>query len=323
VAVATPTQVAEAALLVSAYAAAQEAARAEAAAVAEAAWLAFGAFYTTEQVAELATQMAELSLAAQDMARGAVGSYVAEAVGLLTGQPPRFGRGASRSEIRNGTDLRLVHRRPAQSYRRAIALGKDEQEARRIAAIRATGLMRSDTALAERAEAHLLLERMGITQFRRILHPELSASGSCGLCIAAADNIYSTGDLMPIHPPHCKCTVLPIVDDWDPGKELNQQDILSYAGARELAGATGPRGGTTRRDLASVRYHAEFGPYLTADNHNFRGQGKVNLKDDPERARRYLADALPTLKAFEAEGRDDEVMDYQRRFVSFLQEIAA
>jgi hypothetical protein len=320
----TAAELAEAYLLVQAYAAAQEQARDEAAAAAEAAWLAFAAWYSTDQVAALAAEMAEISRAAQDIAIGAVEQYVS-LVGQMAGGSPTFGRRPVAPEIRGGTDLRLVHRRPAQTYRRAVAMGADREEAFRNAAIRATGLMRSDTALAERAAAHLQLERMGITQFRRILHPELSRTGSCGLCIAAADNVYSTGDLMPIHPPHCKCTVMPVVGEWDPAVELNAGDIASYADVAELAGATGPRGGTTRRDLASVRYHAEYGPYLTNDNHRFRGSDRVNLSDDPERAARWLQNALPVLRAMEAGEKDasaDE-LDFQRRFVSRLQEIAA
>jgi hypothetical protein len=38
-----------------------------------------------------------------------------------------------------------------------------------------------------------------VTGYRRVIHPELSKSGTCGLCVAAADRIYYVDDLMPIH----------------------------------------------------------------------------------------------------------------------------
>lgn len=64
----------------------------------------------------------------------------------------------------------------------------------------------------------------GITGWRRIVHPELSQGGTCGLCIAAATQVYTTGNLEPIHE-GCHCGVMPIVGDDDPGEALNRLDL--------------------------------------------------------------------------------------------------
>lgn len=324
---ATAEQVVTATAMVSTYAQATEQAKQQTAAAVEAAWLAFTAWYSTTAVTALGDEMAALSTAVQDVTAGMSTQYVAAVTSLATGRPATFPRTPPRPVVRNGMDLRVVHRRPAETYRKAIATGADERDARVRAAVRATGLLRSDTALAERAAAHLQLERMGITQFRRVVHPELSESGSCGLCIAAADNVYSTGDLMPIHPPHCKCTVMPIVGEWDPGAQVNENDLASYAAVGGLADSTGPRGGTTRADLSNVRVmvdsHGEFGPYLRNADHLFRGPGSVALEDDPERADRMLAQVLSVLERMRSEGRPAEVLDYQERLAARLQAIAA
>lgn len=62
------------------------------------------------------------------------------------------------------------------------------------------------------------------TFFRRVIHPEMSEGGTCGLCVAAAHRKYSTPNLRPIHD-GCKCTVAPGNDDIDPGKDLNDDDL--------------------------------------------------------------------------------------------------
>jgi hypothetical protein len=61
---------------------------------------------------------------------------------------------------------------------------------------------------------------------------------------------------------------------------------------------------------------------LTKVGDKFRGPSSVALEDDPARARRMLDKTLPVLAQMEAEGRPDEVLDYQRGLVARLQAIA-
>ena len=97
----------------------------------------------------------------------------------------------------------------------------------------------------------------GVRKYRRVIHPELSKTGTCGLCAVAATNVFSTADLLPMHN-NCKCTVAPITANNDPGLKLNREDLDAiYRKA----------GSTSAADLKSVRVivesHSEIGPILT------------------------------------------------------------
>jgi len=96
--------------------------------------------------------------------------------------------------------------------------------------------------------------------YRRVIHPELSMGGVCGLCMVAADRKYKIGELKAIHS-LCKCTVLPIFEDFDPGEELNGGDLDALYQAA---------GGNTRNKLKRTRYkleeHSELGPLLVSQN---------------------------------------------------------
>lgn len=74
--------------------------------------------------------------------------------------------------------------------------------------------------------------------YRRVIHPELSEGGTCGLCVAAAHRRYRTANLAPIHD-GCNCTVLPGTEDADPGKDLNDADL------EKVYAATGTTDGWT------------------------------------------------------------------------------
>lgn len=97
----------------------------------------------------------------------------------------------------------------------------------------------------------------GVRKYRRVIHPELSKTGTCGLCAVAATNVFSTADLLPMHN-NCKCTVAPITSSNDPGLTINRKDLDAiYRKA----------GSTSAADLKSVRVivesHSEIGPILT------------------------------------------------------------
>jgi hypothetical protein len=296
------------------------------AAVAQAAtaWARFNRWYDDAAVAALAAQMAELSSTAQQQTSGAAAAYISTVAELLGASSVAGIPRVPFSVIRNGAPLPLVHTRPAEAYRRAVALGATHQEALEKAGLRARGVMGSDLTLQQRQAEQTMLETSGVTSYRRIVRPELSRTGTCGLCIAAADRVYDTGDLMPIHPPSCKCTVLPIFGDvggaGDPGLQLNRQDIGQlYADA----------GSTRAAELARTRYtineHGEYGPVLTREGDAFRGRDRVALEDDPLRARRLLKQAAPVLalmRGGEWEGTDPAgAMAYSEALVARLEDI--
>jgi len=304
------------------YAAASEGLHDNAAAAATAAWLTFEDWYDPTAVMDLAGEAAELSMAGRDLIAGLAGEYVDQVLFLLSSST----LGGNRREaglppVRNGADMRLVHARPAEAFRRAIATGADEDTARQAAVRRASGLVVSDLVLTERNAQQTRMATRGVVGYRRVIRPELSRTGTCGLCIAASDRIYKVGTLMPIHPPWCKCKMMPVVGDDDPGRSLNEADLKRlYEGA----------GSTAAADLKRTRYtvdeHGELGPLLTKRGQRFRGPDRVTLEDDPVRAARMLEKVLPVLDNLDrraAEGEDvSGPLEYQRRLADRLEGIA-
>lgn len=286
------------------------------------AWLGFDDWYNQAAVMATAAGVAAQSEAAQQIAAGLSSAYVTGVYGVMTAsRAPSIGRSQT-GVIRNGAPSKLVHSRAANAYLRAIATGvADHRGAINLAVRRASDTMLSDLTLQEREAQQRILADLGVAHFRRILHPELSVSGSCGLCVAASQRTYNTGDLMPMHPPTCKCTVMPVIGDDDPGLDLNEQDIGQL---RDDAGSN--KASDLRRTRYTVHQHGELGPVLTKVDDKFRDQSKVALENDPERAGRMLAAALPMLRQYEAreesgEPHAAERLAYQQDLVARLEGI--
>lgn len=311
----TPQQLAEAQILVMQYAAANEQLKTAAANSARSAWISFDGWYDMAAVGALAAQSASASNAAQDAVTGLSQQYVAAMVASLRAARitiPRVGREA----LRNGADLTQVHMRAASAYKTAIATGADHATALDRAVRRAEGLIRTDMSLTARDIQRGVMDALGVTGYRRVVHPELSKTGTCGLCIVAADRIYKSSELMPLHPPSCECTTAPIIGDSDPGHSLNRQDLdRFYAEA----------GSNKAEDLRQTRYrvdeHGEYGPYLSKAENAFRGPAQVSLANDPERAARMLKATLPVLARLEAAGGPEGPLAYQRGLVERLRQI--
>lgn len=103
----------------------------------------------------------------------------------------------------------------------------------------------------------------GVARYRRVIHPELSKTGTCGLCVVAATNTFTRDDLMPLHQ-QCKCTVAPITAKNDPGLRLNDSDLMSiYKAAGETVGKDYSTHASDLTKLrVQVRNHSELGPIL-------------------------------------------------------------
>jgi hypothetical protein len=149
--------------------------------------------------------------------------------------------------------------RPAEQFRYAKSQGASDVEAQQVAKDRAEILALDDTQLAQnKATVALLKAYPKVEGYRRVIHPELSAGGTCGLCAVAADRVYKVDRLMPVHA-RCKCGVLPITMQWDPGSPLNEGDL------RKLYDAAGSTSGDLlKRVRFKVEEHSELGPQLLA-----------------------------------------------------------
>lgn len=96
-----------------------------------------------------------------------------------------------------------------------------------------------------------------IKGWMRVIRPELSATGSCGLCVVAATQFYTLRALSAIHD-RCKCIVMPFTRQNNPALALNQADLLeiySYAGSNQ--------GLDLKRTRVRLTEHSELGQILT------------------------------------------------------------
>ncbi|OQZ93687.1 hypothetical protein BST15_17610 [Mycolicibacter arupensis] len=155
-----------------------------------------------------------------------------------------------------------VLNRPVRAIRYLESQGATRDEALRAATERLDVIVDDNLMLSQRfAESEVInlaadQPRSRIVGMRRVIHPELSRTGVCGLCIAAADRIYTVRQLLPIHK-RCKCTTAAVTEEFDPAAELNAIDLSQlYTDA----------GGTSRAHLKRTRYqtdqHGELGAVL-------------------------------------------------------------
>ncbi|WP_311208733.1 MULTISPECIES: hypothetical protein [unclassified Aeromicrobium] len=207
------------------------------------------------------------------------------------------------NNLHEGIVDELTWDRPARDARVGVLLdGIDDFEAAEKALRRAEQQARMDLALARREAER---QRWGVSEqiigYRRILHPELSRTGPCGLCIIAADRIYGTGDLKPLHG-GCWCTSLPVTKALDPGQTMNAADLQRYYDAA---------GGTGRAELQRLRVevleHGELGPILVdADGNALSASKAARRRDEGLDASRVVAAqkrAIARLEADLAAGR--------------------
>lgn len=171
-------------------------------------------------------------------------------------------------EIRFGADLNQVYQRPAKRFRIRRSEGTPADQALEETLALLSTSIETDVMLAQREAMSQVLREAPplISGYRRVIRPELSTTGVCGLCIAASGQVYSRADLLPIHH-RCKCIVLPVVE----ADALIAQTInnLTLAELYEAAGST------AGRELKKLRYviqqHGELGPVLVQDGHHFTG----------------------------------------------------
>jgi hypothetical protein len=205
---------------------------------------------------------------------------------LVIPDPGRRERGGPPAELLTSA---AAYGRIADQYRyQVVGNGDTEESARAKALVRVEVVAHTDVTLAVREQVRKSLDQVrGVTGYRRILRPELSQTGPCGLCVVAADRKYKVENLMPLHD-NCVCEVLPIIGEFDPGLNLNASDL------RRIYEAAGGTGGEVRRGgrrhsgaLKQIRValgeHGELGPVLFDADQNFRGPSEVARTMHPDR----------------------------------------
>lgn len=177
----------------------------------------------------------------------------------------------------------------ADNYRfNVVARGDDPVRAAEKALARVAVVASTDVTLAVREQYRRTMGQQKATAYRRVLHPELSETGPCGLCVVAADRTYKTEDLLPLHN-RCVCEVLPVYGSQDPGIRLNGDDLGRIYDAA---------GGNTRDQLIKTRVvlteHGELGPVLVHGEQHYRGPEEVarNFASSRREREQAILDAL-------------------------------
>jgi len=183
---------------------------------------------------------------------------------------------------RNGVDPIEVYQRPFHLvWRQLHDLPRREgaiDSAIKSGVERAVSLAQTDLQLTKVQTSQRVLPRnANVVGYRRVLE----GPHSCGLCIVASTQRYSTGKLLPIHP-GCDCSVEPILGGQpadlviDPAllsavhQEIADRFGEANAGARAIPG----QGGLKYRDVLIEHHHTELGPVL-----GVRGQDFHDLND--------------------------------------------
>ena len=191
----------------------------------------------------IAAQSANLASSALQTARRQARSYAVRAL-MAAGAPAKTLPPVEELYPRSDTLDVDTYWRPAMVYRWKTSQGQRDTAADRAHA-RLEALIRDDISTAQRrVETDTYRMTDEVIGWRRIIHPELSMGGTCGLCVAAANNIYSVQTLMPIHD-RCNCLPAAVTAASDPGLTLNAEDLEAlYARA----------GSTDADDLSTLRF---------------------------------------------------------------------
>lgn len=287
-------------------------------------WSGFDRWDDVDVVAGMAARSATLVDSATAQARRTNRSFITSVLRDMNALPeelPGFDNIYPRANITQSE----VYRRPVDEFIWRRRNGGTLAESREAFEQRMRDIVEADIAAADRDEARILYDASPrVLGYRRVIHPELSKSGTCGLCIVASSRIYHTDELMPLHGGTCNCDTLPITEGDDPGFRLNDDDLKKiYAAA----------GSTAAEDLQNTRItineHGELGPVLVKQGDHFRTAKDAGrpeyVRPDPDSARRsreheisllteQAASALAAFDRFVAEHpRDAWTGDEQQR----------
>lgn len=229
----------------------------------------FGDWYDTAAIRELCKAIVARVRGSQKQTAAITDAYLSRVASGMTGRRIAPVGTIDVRDLRQNVTAEGAYGRVADHYRWRVSEG-DEPDVAQLAAVnRAKVVAETDTDLAFRAMANSFMEERNASGYRRIIRPERSTYGTCGLCVVAADRVYTKSELLPIHN-RCKCTVLPIIGDNDPGRELNRDDLKAIYKAA---------GGTERKKLQATRVtineHGELGPILTRKGDEFRDPKQV------------------------------------------------
>lgn len=277
-------------------------------------WEGFTDWYDDAAVYDRVQKSVTLVEAAQGQTRKQAESYLRSVFKLLDLDSPFVPDFGMLEYPRHGVAPETVWERPAILNRYLISTGMSPTEAMQQVLSRVQEMAVKEVQLAQREHSGQVMSMTaGVVGYRRIVHPERSRTGVCGLCLVAADRIYQSDELMPLHD-NCKCTVLPVTTDHDPGLKLNAEDLnrLYTAG-----------GSTYASDLSAIRVQTytsgELGPILTRGGTAI-GEGEARRKLAPRESANQ-ASGTAADRARMPKRLSERLEDYGIREIRFTKQI--
>lgn len=178
--------------------------------------------------------------AAQNHAAALTSAYLADflpgVLGRTVETPGVDEADVTGAATRNGVEPGDVYRRSFVEVWKAAVAGVAIEVAVNAARSRIEQAVSTDVALSARETSRAVLSAEGVTRYQRV------SSGGCELCDDADGAVYSTDDVMPIHP-GCQCASEPLEADPRPSPETD--------------------------DVIEVEEHGELGPVLWAAGDKF------------------------------------------------------
>ncbi len=195
-------------------------------------------------------------------------SYLARALTLMTGTPTRA-RGAIDTATLRGVPADEVYKRPFQTVWTKLSEQRPLDAAVGAGKARLVDIVRTDMQLAKTRTSQSVLSRDDrVRGFSR----DVTGVKTCALCYVASTQIYSRGDLMPIHP-GCSCGISPVTNSspFDSQAASDRLESVHNAVNNELG--VSDRGGRAPdyRKLVVTREHGEYGPTLVQASQRFTG----------------------------------------------------
>ncbi len=305
--------------LIEAQAATRDSLTTQATAIAAAATAEFDGWYDTAAITAWAARLAKRIEPIQRVLAQSTDASLARLISTLGGRRLRPAGRVDVTNLRPGMTHAGAYGNVADAYRwqqskwdtaaRTIAVEDPAvppavQLPLDAAVQRAASVAEMDSQLAVRQQSQQTMRASTrVVGYRRVIHPELTRTGTCGLCIAASIRIYRVDELMPIHH-HCACSVVPLLAGQDLGAAINAADL---GRVYRDAGSTGAS------DLKRTRYTVTdagaLGPLLEPEANARRlqrkkaGAGNPKLAKSPERKAADLARLHGSLEASRTRAR--------------------
>lgn len=206
--------------------------------------------YRNSNVAGFAKKAASITEGGGIQVQRFTSAYLGALQSAATNQPfrpPALSPRLVTSKALRGVSAVDLFQRPGANVYAALAHGRPFDAAVHSGMARAINLAATHLQLVKTHTAREVFSRdPAVTRYKRVL----GGGDTCPLCVAAADGVYNSEDLMPIHP-GCTCGVAPVFGRIDPGRSINQK--VSSDETVEVA----------------VREHGEMGPLLTRASDDF------------------------------------------------------